>query len=226
MTSYTRINIVDAEEGDQMLQAGEWVDIAAVYTMRNSSSVKVEFTGGGSMTFPREHNPATRRPTENVAEDAIGEHANAYAEDGDSRVEQLHDVLTIALRGQPVDVEWSSTGGGCMAITVTPVARPEHDWRTLLITGKTDVLTRHDWDSDDEYDGGFYVGRYDMGGEFVEGADTLIEDASHCPAVAMTYDCTCDHAHPDAAEEFTRVLRKTTVAVLDATATMLAEVAR
>lgn len=57
----TVVAIDDAQAGDYMLQAGEWVEIGSVHFMTSSSNVVLRWANGGSMSFPREHRPAVRR---------------------------------------------------------------------------------------------------------------------------------------------------------------------
>lgn len=79
-TETIRINIADAQRGDEMLQAGEWVEIDSVHVFGDRRDmVKVMWVGGGSMTLPLSHSPATRRP---VAEPVTHRHALVLCEAG------------------------------------------------------------------------------------------------------------------------------------------------
>jgi hypothetical protein len=52
MTEYQRVTITEAREGDELLQAGEWVAIASATPMRHSTSVVVRWADGGSHSAP------------------------------------------------------------------------------------------------------------------------------------------------------------------------------
>lgn len=138
-------------------------------------------------------------------------------------VQQLLDLINVALADRPaVFAEWTSTGGGCMAIAVNIADRQarydDGDDRQVLITGLEDVLAYWDWHSDENYDGGWHVGRYDRAGDYVEASEAFITDQQHCPDPV---DCLCDHAHP--VDGTAVALRQTVAAVVAATDAMLAE---
>jgi hypothetical protein len=58
---FERISVVDAREGDEVFQAGEWVPVKSVTPMRSSSNVHIEWLSGGSHNAPAHHFSARRR---------------------------------------------------------------------------------------------------------------------------------------------------------------------
>lgn len=60
--TYTRVPLAEAKAGDELLQAGEWVEIGAVYLFGDRrDNAKVVWAGGGSSTFPVHFHPSARR---------------------------------------------------------------------------------------------------------------------------------------------------------------------
>jgi hypothetical protein len=77
--THVRIEVTEAQPGDEILQAGEWCEIASVDFMRHSSNVRIGFAGGGSHSFPVEHRPAVRRPVPEEAPTMPGTNVSAPA---------------------------------------------------------------------------------------------------------------------------------------------------
>lgn len=77
--TYERVDVEDALDGDQLLQAGEWVRVESVHFVPSARSVVFRFHGGGSLSTPLSHRPALRREVrkEPVPDPAV---VTAYAE--------------------------------------------------------------------------------------------------------------------------------------------------
>jgi hypothetical protein len=123
---YTRVNIVDAEHGDEMLQAGKWVPIDSVTLMTSSSNVVVRWIGGGSMSFPRQHNPAVRRAVTPEPAPAVSPYCGNYP-DADhtgcpSSVECFHAAAPAGRSNSTDDADWHTINDNVRTVRHNPSA--------------------------------------------------------------------------------------------------------
>lgn len=84
-TEYVSVQITDAQPGDEVRQAGEWVAVESVSFVHGQAVIR--WAGGGSMSCPISHRPAVRRAV--VVEQTPEQLAETYARVTGSRAARV-----------------------------------------------------------------------------------------------------------------------------------------